>query len=179
LGIDGSQFFEVSTVSTKKPKKAKKAKKAEEKPKVKEETPEAIEDDEDELITDESLEELPEDESLEDLIQLEEKKGEEPELEELLKKKAERREAEPIIEERLYTVPLGRTRNVPHYKRSKKAVTILREFLMRHLKPEELVIAPELNEYIWSRGVKNPPRKVKIRTTKTAEGLVTAYLIKS
>ena len=115
----------------------------------------------------------------EDLIKIEEKKKDEPSIEELISKKAEVEPEEEILEERLYTVPLGRTRDYPKYKRTKKAITLLKEFLMRHMKPEVedfLRIDPELNEYIWNRGIKNPPRKVKIKVTKTEDGLVTAYL---
>ena len=63
-------------------------------------------------------------------------------------------------DERIYTVPLGRARMVPRYRRAEKAVTILRKFVQRHMKPEEMVIDTAVNEAIWARGITNPPRKI-------------------
>ena len=80
-----------------------------------------------------------------------------------------------ILEERLYTVPLGRVKNTPRKKRTKRAVNMLREFVIRHMKPEGIIIDPILNEIIWERGIEKPPRKIRIRVTKDREGLVTIY----
>ena len=46
------------------------------------------------------------------------------------------------------------------------------------MKPEaELVyISQEINERLWENGIKNPPRKIRIRAVKTVEGLVRVYL---
>jgi large subunit ribosomal protein L31e len=78
--------------------------------------------------------------------------------------------------ERIYTVPLGRARMVPRYRRAEKAVTILRKFVQRHMKPEEMVIDTAVNEAIWARGITNPPRKIRVRLSKDDEGLVTVSL---
>ena len=79
--------------------------------------------------------------------------------------------------ERIYTVPLNKAYEHIHTKRAKKAVTLLREFLGRHMKAqgEKVKISNALNASIFSRGMQKPPRKVKIRVIK--EGvLVSAYL---
>ena len=84
---------------------------------------------------------------------------------------------EEIQEERIYTVPLARGfMKAPKWKRSKKAVKVLREFVTRHMKPEDLYIDPEVNERIWENGIKNPPRKIQVRITKSEEGLVRVFL---
>ena len=83
---------------------------------------------------------------------------------------------EEITEERTYVVPLSRAYASPPKYRAKKAVIILREFFKRHMKATELVILPEVNDEIWSRSIKRPPRKIKIRATKSIEGKVTLYL---
>ena len=82
-------------------------------------------------------------------------------------------------EERIYTVPLGKAWNVPRYRRAEKAITILRQFTKRHMKPEEVIIDPTVNEAIWARGIKNPPRKIRVRLSKDDEGLVTVTLAES
>lgn len=79
-------------------------------------------------------------------------------------------------EDRIYTVPLGKTRAVPKYRRAEKAITILRQFTQRHMKPEEVIIDPTVNEAIWARGIKNPPRKIRVRLSKDDEGIVTITL---
>ncbi|MEX2680866.1 MAG: 50S ribosomal protein L31e [Candidatus Sigynarchaeota archaeon] len=83
---------------------------------------------------------------------------------------------EEITEERTYIVPLSRAYASPRKYRAKKAIIILREFFKRHMKPTELVILPEVNDEIWSRSIERPPRKLKIRATKSIEGKVTLYL---
>jgi len=83
-------------------------------------------------------------------------------------------EAEPV-EERTYTIPLGRTRLAPRKKRAPRALRLIREFARRHMKAEEVKIAPELNELIWSRGVEKPPRKIRVRMEKYEDGTVRVY----
>ncbi|MBD3353481.1 MAG: 50S ribosomal protein L31e [Candidatus Lokiarchaeota archaeon] len=84
---------------------------------------------------------------------------------------------EEIQEERIYNVPLAREfMKAPKWKRSKKAMTALKDFVIRHMKPEALYIDPEVNSRMWENGIKNPPRKLRIRVTKSVEGLVRVFL---
>ncbi len=86
-------------------------------------------------------------------------------------------EEEEIIDERIYTVPLRKAYwTGSRLRRANRSVRILREFVERHMKPEELLIQPEVNETIWSRGMQKPPRRVRIRATKNADNLVRVYL---
>jgi large subunit ribosomal protein L31e len=86
-------------------------------------------------------------------------------------------EEEEIIDERIYTVPLRKAYwTGSRLRRSNRAVRILREFVERHMKPEELLIQPEVNERIWARGIQKPPRRVRIRATKNSDNLVRVYL---
>jgi large subunit ribosomal protein L31e len=80
------------------------------------------------------------------------------------------------VEERIYTVPLGKAWVVPKYRRAEKAITILRQFTLRHMKPEAMVIDPSVNEAIWARGIRNPPRKIRVRLSKDDDGIVTVTL---
>ncbi len=78
--------------------------------------------------------------------------------------------------ERIYTVPLGRAWIVQKFRRAERAVMVLREFSERHMKPSELIIDPTVNEAIWARGIKNPPRKIRVRMTKDSDGVVTVTM---
>lgn len=94
---------------------------------------------------------------------------------------------EDIVEERFYTIPLGKAWISKRKKRTPKAVKIIRNFVMKHMKvrteveeeeePERLVIDNEVNEKLWSRGIEKPPRKIRVRVVKDKEGLVTVHLI--
>jgi len=86
-------------------------------------------------------------------------------------------EEEEIIDERIYTVPLRKAYwTGSRLKRANRSVRILKEFVERHMKPEELLIQPEVNEEIWARGIQKPPRRLRIRATKNADNLVRVYL---
>ena len=90
---------------------------------------------------------------------------------------AEEEEEEEIIDERIYTVPLRKAYwTGSRLRRANRSVRILREFVERHMKPEELLIQQEVNERIWERGIQKPPRRLRIRATKNADNLVRVYL---
>jgi large subunit ribosomal protein L31e len=123
-------------------------------------------------------EEKPELEEVEETEKLEEAPAREeaPKAEEKAAEEAAPEEEE-IIDERIYTVPLRMaywTGSRPH--RANRTVRILKEFIQRHMKPEELLIQPEVNDKIWARGIQKPPRRLRIRATKNADNLVRVYL---
>jgi len=79
--------------------------------------------------------------------------------------------------ERVYNVPLRKEfLKVPRWKRTKKAVAALRQFLSRHMKSEDVRISKELNEKLWDNGIKNPPHHVKVTVKKDDKGVVRAEL---
>ncbi len=83
--------------------------------------------------------------------------------------------------DRVYIVPMRRGfSKVPHYKRAKKAVKTLKEFLAKHMKVEErdlnkVKVDIYLNNEIWFKGIKKPLIKVKVRAKKI-DGIVYAEL---
>ncbi|MGV8151168.1 MAG: 50S ribosomal protein L31e [Candidatus Woesearchaeota archaeon] len=80
--------------------------------------------------------------------------------------------------ERTYNVPLrSGFRNKTMYKKTKKAVTTLREFLKQHMKSDKILIGKNLNEHLWKHGIKNPPHHVKITVIKEDDGTVKAELL--
>ena len=69
--------------------------------------------------------------------------------------------------ERTYNVPLrSGFVNTAKYKRAKKAVNILKEFIKKHMKTDEVKLGQNLNRELWKHGMKNPPHHVKITVTK-------------
>lgn len=82
--------------------------------------------------------------------------------------------------ERTYNVPLRKEfMKVPRWRRTKKAVTAMKQFLAKHMKAEDLnnvKLSKELNEHVWKHGIKNPPHHVKVNVSKDEKGIVTAEL---
>ena len=73
-------------------------------------------------------------------------------------------------------MPLTRAWIVQKFRRAEKAVMVLKAFTERHMKPSEIVIDPSVNEAIWARGIKNPPRKIRVKMTKDSDGVVVVTL---
>jgi len=77
--------------------------------------------------------------------------------------------------ERDYIIPLReKCRHVPRYKKTNKAVKTVREFLIRHMKIydkdlNKIKIDRYLNEYLWFRGIRKPPYKIKVKAIKEGE----------
>ncbi len=79
--------------------------------------------------------------------------------------------------ERTYNVPLRKEyQKAPNWKRTPKAVTALREFLVKHMKSENINLDKQVNEKLWQHGIQNPPHHIKIIAKKDEKGIVTASL---
>src|SRR3989337_2714661 len=74
--------------------------------------------------------------------------------------------------ERVYTINLGKVLLSPNNQRVKRAVNMVKEYARHHMKTEEIKIEEAVNHQIWKRGIKHPPRKIRVRMTKTDEGFV-------
>lgn len=72
--------------------------------------------------------------------------------------------------ERVYTINLGKVLLSPDNQRAKRAINMVREFARHHMKTQEIKIEDELNQIIWNRGIRHPPRKIRVKMTKTDEG---------
>ena len=95
------------------------------------------------------------------------------------KKEKKKGEAE-IKLQRVYNVPLRKlTEKTPRYRKAKRAITVIKEFLARHMKAkaEDVKVGQHLNMKIWERSMKNIPHHVKVDVTKDADGKVFAELV--
>jgi large subunit ribosomal protein L31e len=127
---------------------------------------EAIEETEEEVATEQpSVEEEAAPEKAEEKEE-EEEEGEEAE---------EKGEEIQIVEERLYTIPFRKVWATPRGKRTPRASRMLRDFVKRHMKAENVEISNEVNEELWARGIRKPPREIKVRLVKDKEGRVIVY----
>ncbi len=74
--------------------------------------------------------------------------------------------------ERVYTINLGKVILSANTRRSTRAINMIREFARHHMKTENVKIDEDLAHEIWKRGVRHPPRKIRVRMTKTDDGSV-------
>ena len=74
--------------------------------------------------------------------------------------------------ERVYTINLGKVLLSPNNQRAKRAINMVKEYARHHMKTEEIKIEEAVNHQIWKRGIKHPPRKIRVRMIKTDEGFV-------
>lgn len=79
--------------------------------------------------------------------------------------------------ERTYIIPLRKSwLKAQRYRRAKRTVNAVKEFLRRHMKTEEVLIGTHLNLFIWKHGMKNPPSRVKVNVSKDDKGVVKVEL---
>ena len=79
--------------------------------------------------------------------------------------------------EREYIIPLRRKfQHVARYKKTPKAIKTVKEFLVKHMKIydrdlNKIKIDKNLNEFLWARGIKNPPHKIRVKAIKDRENI--------
>jgi large subunit ribosomal protein L31e len=143
-----------------------------------------------ENVEEAELEEMLNEEPIEETAETEEKAPvEAEEKKEKPAKKKKKGEEEEIVEERVYTIPLGKATVRPPKKRAPRAIQLIRAFVTKHMKVEmhleeeeeegelpRVIISSEVNEKVWGRGIEKPPRKIRVRTAKDSDGNVTVYL---
>ena len=74
--------------------------------------------------------------------------------------------------ERVYTVNLGKVLLSPDNQRAKRAINMVKEFARHHMRTEQIKIEEDVSHLLWARGIKHPPRKIRVRMTKTDDGYV-------
>ncbi|MDP7260909.1 MAG: 50S ribosomal protein L31e [archaeon] len=98
------------------------------------------------------------------------------------KKKAKDKKGEVVELEREYVVPWKRgVLKAPQYRRAKKAVKVLKEFMVRHMNVRDgdlrkVKIDMHLNNELWFRGIKKPANKIKVKAKKI-DGIVYVELV--
>ncbi len=85
-----------------------------------------------------------------------------------------------MIIERTYNIPLRKEwLKSPKYKRAKKAMIAVKEFLAKHMHQEDfskIKLGEHINLAVWENGIKNPPHHIKVNVKKLEDGVVYAEL---
>jgi len=74
--------------------------------------------------------------------------------------------------ERVYTINLGKVLLSPDNQRAKRAINMIREFAVHHMKSESVKIEEDISHLVWARGIRHPPRKIRVKLTKDDDGTV-------
>ena len=77
---------------------------------------------------------------------------------------------------RVYTINLSKVWLAPRIRRTKRAINMIREFAQRHMKSDDVKIDRSLNEVMWERGIRKPPRKIRVKMVKDEDDVVTVSL---
>jgi large subunit ribosomal protein L31e len=90
--------------------------------------------------------------------------------------------------ERVFTIPLTVTKQVPRTKRAPRAIKEIKEYVRRHMtdkaaaeqeeegERKDVWLDYKLNELIWSRGIENPPSRVRVKAIRFEDGLIEVSL---
>jgi large subunit ribosomal protein L31e len=79
-------------------------------------------------------------------------------------------------EEKVFNIPLRDAFVKQRNKRASNASKIIKAFLVKHMKTEDVKIGKSINDSLWKNGIQNPPRKVRIHVIKE-DGVVYSELL--
>src|SRR5688572_17845719 len=81
--------------------------------------------------------------------------------------------------ERIYTIPLRKTKDLVRSRRADLAVRDVKRFLSRHMKSEAIWLDSSVNEALWSQGKFTIPSRIRVRATRFNDGVVEVTLPES
>jgi len=79
--------------------------------------------------------------------------------------------------ERIYTIPLAGAYEYIRTKRARRAIKLIREFALRHMKAEDAKISEGINSAVFRNGMQKPPRRIKVRIVKGDDAVAKVWLI--
>lgn len=79
--------------------------------------------------------------------------------------------------ERIYTIPLADAYEYVRTKRARRAVKLIREFAIRHMKAGDAKISEGVNAAVLRNGMQKPPRRIKVRIVKNEESVAKIWLV--
>lgn len=76
----------------------------------------------------------------------------------------------------VHTISLRDAWKGSRLRRARSAIRLLREYVKRQTKAKRVVISGRVSELIWSRGVQNPPRRLRVEIVREDEETVAVRL---
>jgi large subunit ribosomal protein L31e len=82
-----------------------------------------------------------------------------------------------MAEEKIIIVNLKKKLlKTPKWRRSKEAMNILKEILKKQ-RSEKIKIDKRINEKIWSKGIENPPAKLRLKIVRLDDKSIRVELL--
>lgn len=81
-----------------------------------------------------------------------------------------------MAEERVFTVPLRGAFGKSRRFRASNATRIIRSFLVKHMKTENVKIGDSINKTVWKKGIQKPPRRLRIHALKEEDTIYAELL---
>ena len=90
--------------------------------------------------------------------------------------------------ERIFTVPLTVSKQVPRTKRAPRAIKEIKDYVRKHMAEKgatgldeeplkkDVWIDYRLNELLWGDGIEHPPAKIRIKAIRFEDGLIEVSL---
>mmetsp|Transcript_13270 Transcript_13270/g.24905 ORF Transcript_13270/g.24905 Transcript_13270/m.24905 type:complete len:115 (-) Transcript_13270:105-449(-) len=77
------------------------------------------------------------------------------------------RKTKPDLVSRDYTIHLAKyTHKITFKKRAPRAIKEIKKFAQKAMGTKDVRIDSKLNKFVWSRGVKNVPNRVRVRLSR-------------
>lgn len=77
--------------------------------------------------------------------------------------------------EKLYNLDLADAYGRPRHKRTNRATDMVKEYIARYSKADEVKLSNQVNTFIWSHGQNKPPRHIKLKVI-TQDSIANVYL---
>lgn len=78
--------------------------------------------------------------------------------------------------EKVYTIPLRDAFAVSKTKRANSATKTVKEYLTGKLKLSDVKLDQSINKALWMKGMKKPPRRIKIKVTKEEDKVIASLV---
>ena len=80
--------------------------------------------------------------------------------------------------ERIFTIPLRATKQVPVPKRANHAVRSIKKYIAKHMKGElsNVWLDEPVNRKLWSKGKNHPPSSIRVKAVKFEDDLIEVTL---
>jgi large subunit ribosomal protein L31e len=80
---------------------------------------------------------------------------------------ARERKAKPDLVSRDYTIHLAKYTHKTTFKsKTPRAVKKIKEFATKAMGTKDVRIDVEVNKFVWSQGVRNPPKRIRVRLSR-------------
>ncbi len=72
------------------------------------------------------------------------------------------------MDEKIYTINIRKAiSKVPRWEKSKRGMAIIKSFLKKNMKGDDVKIGKSITEEIWEKGNQNPPKSIRIHAIQT------------